>query len=312
MKCIFFTGGYLQTKDGIIARGANKGGVVYIRADDPNFTASEIAGHEIGHELVSRGSLDMDAVISEVRNEYTKEELSKIVDDYGLDFLASGVNEDELADITLEEITCDALGGMNAFASNREGNAEFIQKLQGLAEKHYTGKTGKGTDTQKLSAVDINSQNDYYLDTDNIGGDLNDSRRTAEVSGTSGKVRIDNEGPDGNNYLQSRPEKKWANLDKREKERISRSVNMNMVISLQVYSSKLQVKEAMKMIKFNWMETYERAEDRTLAMLEDMAAKARMSQESSQDTNGTTTMSRSENLHDSSSRPNSQSRSIQR
>ena len=54
---------------------------------------------------------------------------------------------------------------------------------------------------------------------------MNDSRRTAEVSGTSGKVRIDNERADGNNYLQSRPEKKWANLDKREKERISRSVN---------------------------------------------------------------------------------------
>lgn len=151
VQCVFFTGGYLQTKDGIIARGANKGGVVYIRADDPNFTANEIAGHEIGHELVRRGSLDMDAVISEVRKEYTKEELSKIVDDYGLDFLADGMNEDELTDITLEEITCDALGGMNAFASNREGNAEFIQKLQGLAEKHYTGKTGEGTDTQKRS-----------------------------------------------------------------------------------------------------------------------------------------------------------------
>lgn len=159
VQCVFFTGGYLQTKDGIIARGANKGGVVYIRADDPNFTANEIAGHEIGHELVNRGSLDMNAVISEVRKEYTKEDLSKIVDDYGLDFLADGVNEDELTDITLEEITCDALGGMNAFASNREGNAEFVQKLQGLAEKYYTGKTGEGTFArqkgaeQKLSAV---------------------------------------------------------------------------------------------------------------------------------------------------------------
>lgn len=164
VKCIFFTGGYLQTKDGIIARGANKDGVVYIRADDPNFTANEIAGHEIGHELVNRGSLDMDAVISEVRKEYTKEELSKIVDDYGLDFLASGVNEDELTDITLEEITCDALGGMNAFASNREGNAEFVQKLQGLAEKHYTVKTGETTFArqngaeQKLSAVNDSAE----------------------------------------------------------------------------------------------------------------------------------------------------------
>ena len=159
VQCVFFTGGYLQTKDGIIARGANNGGVVYIRADDPNFTANEIAGHEIGHELVNRGSLDMNAVISEVRKEYTKEELSKIVDDYGLDFLADGVNEDELTDMIIEEITCDALGGMNAFASNREGNAEFVQKLQGLAEKHYTGKTGEGTFArqrgaeQKLSAV---------------------------------------------------------------------------------------------------------------------------------------------------------------
>ena len=101
----------------------------------------------------------MDAVISEVRKEYTKEELSKIIDDYGLDFLASGMNEDDLTDMIIEEIACDALGGMNAFASNREGNAEFIQKLQGLAEKHYTGKTGEGTfarqngSEQKLSTV---------------------------------------------------------------------------------------------------------------------------------------------------------------
>ena len=189
-------------------------------------------------------------------------------------------------------------------------DAEVYRKKANVEQDLETADTEK--DNIRNTPIDINSRTDYHLGTNDIGGELNDSRRTAEVSGTSGKVRIDNEGPDGNNYLQSRPEKKWANLDKREKERISRSVNMNMVISLQVYSSKLQVKEAMKMIKFNWMETYERAEDRTLAMLEDMAAKARMSQESSQDTNGTTTMSRSENLHDSSSRPNSQSRSIQR
>ena len=175
VNCIFFTGGYLQTKDGIIARGANKGGVVYIRADDPNFTANEIAGHEIGHELVNRGSLDMNAVISEVRKEYTKEELSKIVDDYGLDFLADGVNEDELADIAIEEITCDALGGMNAFASNMEGNAEFIQKLQGLAEKHYTGKTGEGTDTRQKGAEQIKR-------IDNINQTLNPDTRYSTVS----------------------------------------------------------------------------------------------------------------------------------
>ena len=189
-------------------------------------------------------------------------------------------------------------------------DAEVYRKKANVEQDLETADTEK--DNIRNTPIDINSRTDYHLGTNDIGGELNDSRRTAEVSGTSGKVRIDNERADGNNYLQSRPEKKWANLDKREKERISRSVNMNMVISLQVYSSKLQVKEAMKMIKFNWMETYERAEDRTLAMLEDMAAKARMSQESSQDTNGTTTMSRSENLHDSSSRPNSQSRSIQR
>ena len=49
------------------------------------------------------------------------------------------------------------------------------------------------------------------------------------MSGTSGKVRIDNERADGRYYSQSGTDKKWENLDRKEKERTDRSVRFYFI-----------------------------------------------------------------------------------
>ena len=151
VKCVLFKGGYIQTKDGggaRLARGMKQGDVLYIRVDDPNFSASQIAGHENTHVLLEKGVIDKATVLEKIRAEYSEEELTSIAEDYGLDTFGTTMTLDDV----LEEIVCDAMGGMNAFASNRSKHAEFIQKLQTIAESSMRENAdGNVAETQKMS-----------------------------------------------------------------------------------------------------------------------------------------------------------------
>lgn len=145
-KVIFFTGGYLQFDNGRLARGMKQGDTIYLRADDPNFSASAIAGHESTHVLLDSGRLDRAAVLDALKGKYKAEELNA----FAADYFGTDATIDELID----EIICDAMGGMNAFAKSN-GKAAFLQEVQGLAEKAIkeTG-TGAVDSSQKLSTVE--------------------------------------------------------------------------------------------------------------------------------------------------------------
>lgn len=146
VKVIFFTGGYLQLEDGRLARGMKQGDTIYLRADDPNFSASAIAGHESTHVLLDSGRLDRAAVLDALKGKYKAEDLNA----FAADYFGTDATIDELID----EIICDAMGGMNAFAKSK-GKAAFLQEVQGLAEKAIK-ETGTGVvdSSQKLSSVE--------------------------------------------------------------------------------------------------------------------------------------------------------------
>lgn len=93
------------------ARGFIQGKNVFVRADDPHFTADQIARHEVGHDMIAGGEIDVEDVRKRLREKFTQKELDAVADLYADLYAGSGLSEAEI----WEEIICDSLGDMNVF-----------------------------------------------------------------------------------------------------------------------------------------------------------------------------------------------------
>lgn len=115
-----FKGGALTTTEEVNgrqvtvrSRGCVVDGTMYVRVDDNTFTARQIAGHEAAHERIRRGEINVAEVKQRLLERYSKEEIDAIIELYASAYGDSGLTAQEV----LEEILCDAMGQMNAFAT---------------------------------------------------------------------------------------------------------------------------------------------------------------------------------------------------
>ena len=115
LNVVFFAGGNL-TVDGKPARGYISGKNVLIRADDPNFTADQIMEHEIGHDKIAKGEIDLDTVKDRLNSIYGAETVDFICQQYVEAYEGSNLAPEKV----FEEMVCDSLGNMNAFDSESE------------------------------------------------------------------------------------------------------------------------------------------------------------------------------------------------
>ena len=141
-KVTFFVGGNLDIDvDGEIAsvRGYIIGDTIYIRADHPYYTADQIMRHEIGHDMIANGEVNINKVRERIAALY--DNVDFIVEQYIEAYEGSGLTVDEI----WEEIVCDSLGDMNAFASVEilgEMNDEFLSMLKEETYKSVTEARG--------------------------------------------------------------------------------------------------------------------------------------------------------------------------
>lgn len=109
---VTFFSGNLEMQNGDLVRGCISGDRVYVRVDHSQFTAEQITQHEIGHRQISAGEINVDAVVEQLHQTYSDEQLKQFADQYLAAYADSSMTIDEV----WEEIICDALGGMNVFA----------------------------------------------------------------------------------------------------------------------------------------------------------------------------------------------------
>ena len=117
-------------------------GTMYVRVDDNTFTASQIAGHEAAHEQIRRGEIDVEEVKRQLLDRYDQQELDAIIDLYSKAYGDSGLKAEEV----LEEILCDAMGRMNAFATEATERIAgevgvFLRNVRKNARKVATKKS---------------------------------------------------------------------------------------------------------------------------------------------------------------------------
>ena len=152
LKVTFFAGDNLRvSKDGRIAsvRGYVKGNEVFVRVDHSDYTADQIMRHEVGHDMIVKGEVDMVEIKGRIVKQYGKENVQFIADRYAEAYEESGLSAEEI----WEEIICDSLGDMNAFASvDTLGsiNGEFLKVLK--SEVKDGTKDARGPPTQKNTA----------------------------------------------------------------------------------------------------------------------------------------------------------------
>ena len=165
LKVTFFTEANLHIViDGKIAsvRGYVNGDEVFVRADHPHYTADQIMRHEVGHDMISRGEVDVNEVRERIENRFGKENVQFIADRYADAYAGSDMTVGEI----WEEIICDSLGDMNVFASKGvlgEINNDFLWRLKGEVNSSKKDARGPPSAEGKASRESRAKGSDYLI-----------------------------------------------------------------------------------------------------------------------------------------------------
>ena len=92
-------------------RGVITGDRIFVQVDHARFTSEQITRHELGHDMIAVGEVDVDAVKDKLTEKYTPQQLDEIAEMY----IATYRDSDMTADEAWEEMICDSEGDMNIF-----------------------------------------------------------------------------------------------------------------------------------------------------------------------------------------------------
>ena len=104
-----------KISNGFAARGYIVGNTMLVRADHPYYTAEQIARHEIGHDMIAKGEVDIEAVRKRLVETIDKEDVDAIAKHYADAYEGTNLTDKEI----WEECICDSLGDMNIFAGDK-------------------------------------------------------------------------------------------------------------------------------------------------------------------------------------------------
>lgn len=134
VKVRFFLGDNLVIEENgelISARAYIKGDYVFVRADHPLYTADQLMSHEMGHDMVAKGEVDINKVRERLAETVGKENIDLVADMYELAYRGSNLSADEI----LEECVCDSLGNMNVFSGKAEIDQGIMTMVLGDIKK---------------------------------------------------------------------------------------------------------------------------------------------------------------------------------
>ena len=131
-------------------RGAHRGNDVWVRADDPRYTAAQIYEHEMGHDLKEtvdsyygadgkNESPFLELVRSALAGALSDEDVKTIMDEYAADhFTDKAGSRTASDDYIFEEMFCDAKAGMNGLTAESDDSAirAFAQTVRQIADQY--------------------------------------------------------------------------------------------------------------------------------------------------------------------------------
>ena len=154
LKLVLFGGDSLKVMqdDRIVsAKGAIRGDTIYVRVDHPDFTADQIALHEITHDKINKGEISVKDVRDRINDLLDPAEVEQLVEMYIAAY--HGSKADEMRIFT--EIICDAEAGLNEFVGTlkEESARKLLENTriateENIEERRTRGPPAENADTQ--------------------------------------------------------------------------------------------------------------------------------------------------------------------
>ncbi len=116
------------------------GNQMLIRADHEYFTSKQFARHEMGHDKIAKGQVDIKAVRKRLEEKVGKEAIDSVAQTYAEAYRGTGLDADEV----WEECICDSLGDMNIFAGDEiisDFMEPMIEEIKAAAENETKAPT---------------------------------------------------------------------------------------------------------------------------------------------------------------------------
>ena len=85
---------------------------MYVWADHAEYTAEQLTEHEVGHDRVAKGEINVQDVRDELATRYAPEDMDRIAESYAMAVDGTDMTAEEIR----EEIICDSLAGINVFS----------------------------------------------------------------------------------------------------------------------------------------------------------------------------------------------------
>ena len=108
-----------ETADGVKrlvkSRALVEGDTMIVRSDDPTMSAEQLARHEATHKRIEKGEVQLGSTVRQLLKKYSPAQIREIIHLYAEAYGNVNMNAAQV----LEEIVCDAMAEMNAFATEQ-------------------------------------------------------------------------------------------------------------------------------------------------------------------------------------------------
>ena len=108
-----------ETVDGekrlVKSRALVEGDTMIVKSDDPTMSAEQLARHEATHKRIERGEVQLGSTVRQLLKKYSPAQIREIIHLYAEAYGNVNMNAAQV----LEEIVCDAMAEMNAFATEQ-------------------------------------------------------------------------------------------------------------------------------------------------------------------------------------------------
>ena len=124
-----------------------------VRSDDPLFSPAQIARHEAAHWQIQNGQINLGKLIRQIQKKYSTAQIREMIHLY----TAAYGNHGLTGRWVLEEMVCDAMGEMNAFATEETSTVagevgQFLRDLRKAAlETQTEGQKNNAPEGVKFS-----------------------------------------------------------------------------------------------------------------------------------------------------------------
>lgn len=134
-----------ETVDGVKklvkSRALVEGDTMIVKSDDPTMSAEQLARHEATHKRIEKGEVQLGSTVRQLLKKYSPAQIREIIHLYAEAYGNVNMNAAQV----LEEIVCDAMAEMNAFATEQtESVAGEVGRFLRDVKKAAQGGTLEG------------------------------------------------------------------------------------------------------------------------------------------------------------------------